>query len=900
MKEIICTVLSLFLSLSSWVNAWPQQLPVSGSSEKSLITPILPKISVSPTSVNFGNLNPGGTSESVVTIKNSGKADLVISSIAISGNNPSDFSQTNHCITMPGGSSCAVAVTFGPTSGGKKSATLSIASNDPKKPTINVKLSGSARSPVCSYSLSSSSQQCDASGGTWSFDVNTSNGCNWTATTRTSWITITSGSSGSGNGTVAYRVTPNTSTRQRTGKLTISKQTFTVTQSGAGPSCIYSISATNQNFDSTGGTGSVGVTAQSGCNWTAMSNAGWISITSGGNGSGNGSVGYSVSANPTTSQRTGTMTIAGQTFTVTQSPCLTPGTPSGPSPLNDATGVSTSPTLSWAAVSNTDSYDVYLGTSSNPTYAGNTTNTNYRPSGLTSDTTYSWKVVAKNNCGNSTPGLVWSFTTGSAPIYTPSEYQQALLDNYGAPDYLSVIFGPDAPGRQETWVYADLQKIYLFWDGESLGSTGIAIDPKAYSNPPYLDPSFFTKDTTLSDLEDLLGDYTEVDQSYFSSVIGDAKFKTYFFKDEGLVVAFLDDNLVSVQTVDIPEGNTPVSSIITSLLPRKVPIIPISRRQQDIPIVEARELTPVQVVIGLAALIITRLVYPDFLITDQKFWDECNGALGTDLAKHKACTEAIQKEMEAKWFFNVIICMFVNIIKGEDVCKEKIAPPAAFQSVGGLAGAGGDEFIPICPGEGIRCAGYAYSDWSGCGPDGKQTRTATNIPAGCNIEPPVPPEETTRSCPCTDYTYSDWWACAADGIQTRAVTGYIPPGCSGFPPNPPVTTQSCTPSQPCTGYAYSDWSACGPDGIQTRAVMGYKPDGCSGIPPNPPVTTQSCTPPCTSYTSSESACQQNVWWMGINGLGTITTTYTGVPSGCVGGISIPPPTTRCCDGFNPC
>jgi hypothetical protein len=62
----------------------------------------------------------------------------------------------------------------------------------------------------------------------------------------------------------------------------------------------------------------VSVTAQAGCTWTATSNTGWISITSGSSGSGNGTVGYSVQANFGTGARTGTLTIAGQTFTVNQ------------------------------------------------------------------------------------------------------------------------------------------------------------------------------------------------------------------------------------------------------------------------------------------------------------------------------------------------------------------------------------------------------------------------------------------------------------------------------------------------------------------------------------------------------------------------------------------------------
>jgi hypothetical protein len=50
----------------------------------------------------------------------------------------------------------------------------------------------------------------------------------------------------------------------------------------------------------------------------AVSNVPWIAITSGATVSGGGSVGYSAAANPTASQRTGTVTIAGQTFTLTE------------------------------------------------------------------------------------------------------------------------------------------------------------------------------------------------------------------------------------------------------------------------------------------------------------------------------------------------------------------------------------------------------------------------------------------------------------------------------------------------------------------------------------------------------------------------------------------------------
>ncbi|MCI0447133.1 hypothetical protein L0152_28490, partial [bacterium] len=82
--------------------------------------------------------------------------------------------------------------------------------------------------------------------------------------------------------------------------------------------CTFSIEPPGQTFDETGGTGSVTVTAPDGCDWTAVSNDTWITITGGSSGNGNGTVDYSVDPNPDAAQRIGTMLIATQTFTVTQ------------------------------------------------------------------------------------------------------------------------------------------------------------------------------------------------------------------------------------------------------------------------------------------------------------------------------------------------------------------------------------------------------------------------------------------------------------------------------------------------------------------------------------------------------------------------------------------------------
>ncbi len=83
-------------------------------------------------------------------------------------------------------------------------------------------------------------------------------------------------------------------------------------------SCATSLAPTSETFEVAGGNGSVSVVAASSCSWTATSNASWITVTSSGSGgSGNGSVTYAVSAN-TGASRSGTITIAGRTFTVAQ------------------------------------------------------------------------------------------------------------------------------------------------------------------------------------------------------------------------------------------------------------------------------------------------------------------------------------------------------------------------------------------------------------------------------------------------------------------------------------------------------------------------------------------------------------------------------------------------------
>ena len=114
---------------------------------------------------------------------------------------------------------------------------------------------------------------------------------------------------------------------RRTGTYTMEATSFSPGRTGnyslslttGQANCTYNISPSAQNFSSVGGGGTVNVTAAAGCNWSASSNAGFLTITGGASGSGNGNVSYTVTSNPEVLGRSGTLTIAGQTFTVIQS-----------------------------------------------------------------------------------------------------------------------------------------------------------------------------------------------------------------------------------------------------------------------------------------------------------------------------------------------------------------------------------------------------------------------------------------------------------------------------------------------------------------------------------------------------------------------------------------------------
>ena len=176
-------------------------------------------------------------------------------------------------------------------------------------------------SASCTYDITPTSRDFDVNGGAWTVYITTSDTqCTWTAKSNNTWLVIDAIRDGVGGGEVVYLVAPNNSSDNRTGTLIIAGHTFTVNQNGN--ICSYAVTPTDENYSSSGGNGSISVTtSNSQCSWIAMSHDYWLNMTPENyiTATGNKTISYSIASNESSQNRTGRLTIAGKTFTVTQS-----------------------------------------------------------------------------------------------------------------------------------------------------------------------------------------------------------------------------------------------------------------------------------------------------------------------------------------------------------------------------------------------------------------------------------------------------------------------------------------------------------------------------------------------------------------------------------------------------
>jgi hypothetical protein len=179
--------------------------------------------------------------------------------------------------------------------------------------------------PPCYYSVNPGTALLGAAGGSGSFTVTASSStCAWTAKpSDASLVSVTSGASGTGNGTVQYTVPANTEGPQ-TPTINVSDTTggsvaFAISQ--ASPyTCTFTLSPSTVHVAADGTSNFISVNAsESVCKWTtASSDPSSLTVTVGSSGSGNGTIYYAVGQNTSSQSRTLTLTAGCTTFTVNQ------------------------------------------------------------------------------------------------------------------------------------------------------------------------------------------------------------------------------------------------------------------------------------------------------------------------------------------------------------------------------------------------------------------------------------------------------------------------------------------------------------------------------------------------------------------------------------------------------
>jgi photosystem II stability/assembly factor-like uncharacterized protein len=115
-------------------------------------------------------------------------------------------------------------------------------------------------SSACLYSVTPQALPTfAASGGAGSFQITTSAGCAWSASSLVPWITITNGS-GTGNGTVTFNVAANTGTA-RVGQILHTDDSFyAISQNASASPAILSFEAANYTFGEGAGRATITVT----------------------------------------------------------------------------------------------------------------------------------------------------------------------------------------------------------------------------------------------------------------------------------------------------------------------------------------------------------------------------------------------------------------------------------------------------------------------------------------------------------------------------------------------------------------------------------------------------------------------------------------------------------------
>jgi hypothetical protein len=145
-------------------------------------------------------------------------------SVTAAGSAPFTYRWRLNGTNLPGAVSSSLSLNnVQPSQAGGYSVVVSNAAGTATSSTANLTV-------TCGYTLSASSAAFSSAGGSGSVNVTTAGSCDWEVLEVPSWVTIDSGSSGTGNGSVTYTVAANTNSANRSATLEIGGRNYTISQ----------------------------------------------------------------------------------------------------------------------------------------------------------------------------------------------------------------------------------------------------------------------------------------------------------------------------------------------------------------------------------------------------------------------------------------------------------------------------------------------------------------------------------------------------------------------------------------------------------------------------------------------------------------------------------------------
>lgn len=183
---------------------------------------------------------------------------------------------------------------------------------------VTVTINQSGAPAPCTYEVAPRTISFPHGGGVSTVSVTTQAGCSWTATGGDTWLRVTGGATGTGNGSVQLTADANPASNPRSTTVLIAGTSVAVEQAAAPSPCTYAVEPESITVSPAGEIVAISVSAGEGCAWTAATSTPWLTITSGQAGTGDGTVTVVAAANLTSSERNGSVLVAGRTVSFSQ------------------------------------------------------------------------------------------------------------------------------------------------------------------------------------------------------------------------------------------------------------------------------------------------------------------------------------------------------------------------------------------------------------------------------------------------------------------------------------------------------------------------------------------------------------------------------------------------------